>query len=232
MTKEEFINLTNKNGLKLTEEQLRQYDTYASFLKEYNEKINLTAISEYEEILDKHFYDSLLLSFDLKLEGTLVDVGSGAGFPGVVLKIAYPSLKVILIEPLMKRCIFLNELIRKLHLKDIEVINQRAEDYTLLHREEYDFVTARAVTSLNILIEICGAMVKKGGYFIALRGPNGYIELDKALKAIEVMKFKCAFTIEHRLYDNSLRVISYLKKVGITPKKLPRKYSIIKKRPL
>ena len=100
MTKEEFLKQLKSHGLNLNTKQIKQLDTYASFLKEYNEKINLTAIVEYEEVLDKHFYDSLLGFFDLNMEGTLVDVGTGAGFPGVVLKICYPELKVILVEPI------------------------------------------------------------------------------------------------------------------------------------
>lgn len=232
MTKEEFITLLSKNGLILSDIQIKQFDLYASFLKEYNEKINLTAITEYEEVLDKHFYDSLLLSFDIKLKGTLVDVGTGAGFPGVVLKIAYPDLRVILIEPIKKRCVFLNELIERLSLKDIEVINTRGEDYSLLHREEYDFVTARAVSNLNMLIEVCGTLVKKDGYFIALRGLSGENEIKEASSAFKQMNFECEKVIEHSLNDGSLRVIGLVKKVGATPKKLPRKYSIIKQRPL
>ena len=232
MTKDEFLKILAEKGLELSDRQMEQFCTYAAFLKEYNEKINLTAICEFEDVLDKHFYDSLLLSFDVKMEGTLVDVGTGAGFPGVVLKIAYPGLRVILIEPLMKRCVFLNELINKLGLEGIEVINTRGEDYSLIHREEYDNVTARAVTNLNALIEVCGAMVKKNGYFIALRGSSGQSEIDGANNAIKQMNFKCERIIEHTLNDGSLRVIGYLKKVGATPKKLPRKYSIIKQRPL
>lgn len=232
MTKDEFLKILAERGLELSDRQMKQFCTYAAFLKEYNEKINLTAICEFEEVLDKHFYDSLLLSFDVKMKGTLVDVGTGAGFPGVVLKIAYPSLRVILIEPLMKRCVFLNELINELGLEGIEVINTRGEDYSLIHREEYDYVTARAVTNLNALIEVCGAMVKKNGYFIALRGSSGQSEINGAGNAIKQMNFECERIIEHTLNDGSLRVIGYLKKVGATPKKLPRKYSIIKQRPL
>ncbi len=232
MTKKEFIDLLANDGLKLSERQIEQFDLYASFLKEYNEKINLTAITKYEEVLDKHFYDSLLLSFDTKLIGTLVDVGTGAGFPGVVLKIAYPDLRVILIEPIKKRCIFLNELIEKLGLKDIEVINTRGEDYSLSHREEFDYVTARAVSNLNMLIEVCGALVKKDGYFIALRGLSGESEIDEAKSAFKQMNFECKKVLKHTLSDGSLRVIGLIRKVGATPKKLPRKYSIIKQRPL
>ena len=231
MTKLEFIEALKKRNIEITSEQMSLLDEYASYLKEYNEKINLTAISEYEEVLDKHFYDSLLL-IDRNIEGTLVDVGTGAGFPGVVLKIVLPELRVILIEPIKKRCVFLESLIERLHLKDISVINDRGEDYSLKHREEYDYVTARAVSNLNNLIEVCGAMVKVNGYFICLRGKDGTDEINNASSAIKTMGFEVENINEESLYDGSKRVISYFKKVRKTDKKYPRKYSIIKARSL
>ena len=215
----------------MTEQMSDQLNLYAAFLKEYNEKVNLTAISEYEEVLDKHFYDSLL-TFVKKPQGSLVDVGTGAGFPGVVLKIVYPDLKVILLEPIGKRCLFLKQLIERLDLKQIELISQRGEDYSLLHREEYDYVTARAVSNLNSLIEVCGAMIKKDGYFICLRGKDGLNELKQAENAIRTMGFMVENTREEKLLNGDQRIISDLKKVKETPLKYPRKYNIIKKSPL
>ncbi|MBQ6335329.1 MAG: 16S rRNA (guanine(527)-N(7))-methyltransferase RsmG [Erysipelotrichaceae bacterium] len=231
MTFEEFRKALSQRGIELDEKKEVQLNTYADYLKEYNEKVNLTAITEYEEVLDKHFYDSLLAA-DRRLEGTLVDVGSGAGFPGVVLKIVFPELKVILLEPIGKRCVFLNSLIEKLDLKDIEVVNQRGEDHCLEHREAYDYVTARAVSNLNALIEVCGAMVKKDGYFICLRGHKGREELKEAAKAIETMGFAVESVKDECIYSGDKRVIAYLKKVRTTPLKYPRKYNIIKKSPL
>ena len=218
--------------VKMSDEQLSQFDSYARFLVEYNEKINLTAITEYSEIVEKHFYDSLLLSMYRKMEGTLVDVGTGAGFPGVVLKIAYPELKVKLIEPLHKRCVFLNELIERLGVKDIEVLNVRAEDYSKNHREAFDFVTARAVTNLNALIELCGAMVKLDGCFIALRGKDGLSEIENAAFAINAMGFEVEDNFNDSLSDGSLRVISFFRKRRKTSNKYPRSYSLIKKGPI
>lgn len=232
MSKDEFLSKLNENGVSLDDRQINQLDEYASFLKEYNQKINLTGIDEYEEVLDKHFYDSLLLSFNFKLEGTFVDVGTGAGFPGVVLKICFPDLKVILLEPLKKRCVFLEELIKRLGLKDIEVINTRGEDYTLKHREEFDYVSARAVSNMNMLIEVCGGLVRVGGYFIALRGSSGKEELAKADRAIKEMGFVKESERDCFLFDGSNRYIAYLKKKSSTPKKYPRNYSIIVKKPL
>ena len=232
MTKEEFIRELAGSGLSLSSGQLEQLDSYAAFLKEYNEKRNLTAITDYEDVLDKHFYDSLLGFLDLKMEGVLADIGTGAGFPGAVLKICYPDLKVVLVEPIRKRCVFLEELIEKLGLKDIEVINSRGEDLSLVEREKYDYVTARAVSSLDILIEVCGALVKKGGCFVALRGAGGKEEITEASKAIKTMGFEVKEIKEKQLHDGSKRVIGILEKVSETPKKFPRKYSIIKQKPL
>ena len=231
MQLEELKNELNKKNITLTDKMIGQLTFYAEFLKEYNEKINLTAITEFEEVVDKHFYDSLLC-VENELKGTLVDVGTGAGFPGVVLKIVFPELKVILLEPIQKRCVFLNELINKLDLKKIEVINQRGEDYSTSHREEYDYVTARAVSNLNNLIEVCGAMVKVGGFFICLRGKDGAEEIKSATTAIKTMGYETMEIYNKSLYDGSSRVIAYLKKVTKTDKKYPRKYSIIKSRPL
>ena len=227
----EFKQKLENRGVFLNDEMARQLDLYASFLKEYNENVNLTAITAYEEVLDKHFYDSLL-TFDRKPEGILADVGTGAGFPGVVLKIVYPDLRVILLEPIRKRCLFLELLIEKLGLKDIEVVNERGEDHSLQHRESYDYVTARAVSNLNALIEVCGAMVKKDGYFICLRGKDGLKELKEAQKAIETMGFVIEKTRKEELLCGDQRIISDLKKIRETPLKYPRKYNIIKKSPL
>ena len=232
MNKGDFIKSLSDNGLVLNDVQISQLDDYASFLKEYNQKINLTGIDEYEDVLDKHFYDSLLLSFNFGLKGRFVDVGTGAGFPGVVLKICYPDLSVTLLEPLKKRCVFLNELINKLDLKDIEVINTRGEEYTSKHREEFDYVSARAVSNMNVLIEVCGGLVKPDGYFIALRGLNGKDEVNGASKAISQMGFVKEMEKECSLFDGSKRYIAYLKKKSLTPKKYPRNYSIIVRKPL
>ena len=221
-----------KDKLKLSDLQAKQFDEYAKFLIEYNKKVNLTAITDYEEIIEKHFYDSLIMTLHKDINGTLVDVGSGAGFPGVVLKIYYPDLKVVLIEPRGKRCDFLNEIIKKLELKDIEVINERGEDFSKDNREKYDYVTARAVSNLNALIEVCGAMVKVNGYFIALRGKDGIEELKNAQFAFKTMGFIKEDVYVDELSDSSTRVTAFLKKQERTAKKFPRKYSIIKGNPL
>lgn len=227
----DFQSSLKERNIIITDEMMQQLNFYSDYLIQYNQKVNLTAICEHDEIFDKHFYDSLLLA-DRKLEGTLVDVGSGAGFPGVVLKIAFPELEVLLLEPIKKRCIFLESLIEQLKLDKIKVINQRGEDYSILHRQEYDYVTARAVGNLNGLIEVCGAMVKRNGYFICLRGKNGHQELADAAIAIKTLGFEIESTKDEYLLGGDSRVISYLKKQKDTPIKYPRKYSIIKQHPL
>lgn len=227
----DFQSSLKERNIIITDKMMQQLNFYCDYLIQYNQKVNLTAICEHDEIFDKHFYDSLLLA-DRKLEGTLVDVGSGAGFPGVVLKIAFPELEVLLLEPIKKRCIFLESLIEQLKLDKIKVINQRGEDYSILHRQEYDYVTARAVGNLNGLIEVCGAMVKKNGYFICLRGKNGHQELADAAVAIKTLGFEIESTKDEYLLGGDSRVISYLKKQKDTPIKYPRKYSIIKQHPL
>lgn len=231
MTFTEFEAALAARGIILDERMREQFHTYAAYLKEYNEKINLTAIDAFEEVLDKHFYDSLLVVHG-DMKGVLADVGTGAGFPGVVLKIVFPDLKVVLIEPIGKRCVFLNSLIEKLSLKDIEVVNVRGEDHSLSHREAYDYVTARAVSNLNSLIEVCGAMVKKDGYFLCMRGKDGHKEIQEALKAIDTMGFQVEDTYDEQILNKDQRVISYFRKVRTTPLKYPRKYNIIKKSPL
>ena len=231
MKLEELRKELDLRRIDLTDRMAEQLDFYARYLVEYNEKVNLTSITEYEDIIDKHFYDSLLF-VDRKLEGTFVDVGTGAGFPGMVVKIVFPELKVVLIEPIKKRCVFLESLIEKLGLSDIEVVNERAEDYSIKHREEYDYVTARAVTNVSNLIEICGAMVKQNGYFICLRGRDGRKEIEDGMKAIRTMKFDVEKVVDENLFNGDERVIAYLKKTDKTPSKYPRKYNIIKKNPL
>lgn len=231
MTIQQLQDRLKDRNILLTPQMAEQLEEYARYLKEYNEKINLTAITEYEEILDKHFYDSLLAATE-PLSGTLVDVGTGAGFPGVVLKIVFPELKVILVEPLQKRCIFLESLIERLKLKEIEVVRDRGEEYSLKYREEYDYVTARAVTSVNKLIEICGTMVKKDGRFICMRGKDGIQEIEEARKAITTMGFEVTSLHQEELMGQEQRIIAYFTKIRNTPLKYPRKYNIIKKDPL
>ena len=190
MNIELFIKETNKLGINLTQTQLTQLEKYYELLTEWNEKINLTRIIEKEDVYLKHYYDSLTITkvIDLNKDLTLCDVGTGAGFPGIVLKIAYPNLKITLIDSLQKRVNFLNEVIKELELKDIIAIHTRAED----HKEKYDIVTSRAVANLKKLSEFCLPLVKENGYFIPMKAnvEEEKIEAKETLKKLgaEIIK--------------------------------------------
>lgn len=208
---------------------------YYEMLFETSKVMNLTTIVELEEAYIKHFYDSLLLSkvIDLSQNITLADVGTGAGFPGLVLKIVYPNLNVTLIEPLTKRCKFLQSVIDKLELKGIVVVNDRAENGIKTMRESFDVVTARAVASLNILSEICVPFVKLNGAFIALKGSSYQEEINLSSQAIKKLKVKL---VKKELLDLPLnmgeRAILVYQKYEKTPNVYPRLYAKIKKNPL
>ena len=232
MKLEEFIQCCKENGLDLSEKQINQYKTYAELLKEWNEKMNLTAITEFEEVLDKHFYDSLLPSFSSSIQGTLCDVGSGAGFPSIPLKIAYPELNIVIIEPLGKRVTFLKEVVRVLKLENVECMNERAEDVAKTQRECYDVVTARAVANLRMLSELCIPLTKKGGLFLAMKGSNGLEEDREAAHALKVLGCTLEKYEERYLNDGSTRVNLFYRKTRSTPVQYPRQFAKIKKNPL
>ena len=170
----EFIEKVKELGLEITNEKLKQLEIYANFLREYNEHTNLTAITDIEDIYMKHFYDSLTLTkvIDLNTCKDLLDFGTGAGFPGMVIKIFFPNLKVTLLDSNNKKIKFLTELKDKIHVDNLELINIRVE---LLRNERlnyYDVVTARAVTNMPVLTELAMPLVKKDKYFIAMKGSN------------------------------------------------------------
>ena len=168
MNKEVFLEELKKIGIEPTEKQLNQLELFYQLLIEWNQKINLTRIIEKEDVYLKHFYDSLTITkvVDLSKVDTLCDVGTGAGFPGVVLKIMYPNLKVTLIDSLQKRVNYLNEIIKELDLKDIEAIHTRGEDY----KGQFDVVTSRAVANIETLVNYTMHLLKKDGVFIAMKG--------------------------------------------------------------
>lgn len=231
MELKEFIDICANNKIDLSEKQINQFIEYAELLKSWNEKINLTAITELEEVLEKHFLDSLMPSFHEELSGVLCDVGAGAGFPSIPLKIAYPHLSVIILEPIGKRVNFLNELVKKLELKDVIIKNVRAEDYAKEHREEFDIVTARAVSNLQILSELCIPLVKHDGLFIAMKGSNGMNEAKDAEKAISKLGCKLESVQEEEL-NEAIRINLFYRKTKKTPTEYPRAYGRIKKDPL
>ena len=234
MNLEEFKYEVKELGIELNEDQINKFNQFYQLLIQYNEVMNLTRITKYEDVLEKHFYDSLTMINKVALSNsTLVDIGAGAGFPCIPLKIAIPSLKITVIDSLTKRITFLNEVISKLNLKDINCLALRGEDFARLHREEFDFVTARAVARLNILDEICLPLVKKGGYFIALKGNDGLIEIDECQNAISKLGGKIEIIDEFNLpSENAKRINIFIKKENKTNLLYPRDYSKIKKNPL
>ena len=233
MTQNDFIKKVNELGLEVTDEKLDKLNKYYELLVSFNEKINLTAITLKEEVYLKHFYDSLTLVkiIDFNKYNTFCDIGTGAGFPGIVIKIFFPHLKVTLIDALNKRIDFLNVVISELQLKEIETIHSRIEDYGKNNRELYDIVTARAVTNLSNLLEFAIPIVKVNKYFIAMKGSNN--ELDTILNALKLLNIKLEDKIEFSLpYEESKRNLIKFVKLDKTNNKYPRKFSEIKKKPL
>ena len=233
MTLSSFIEELKKLGITLNSNQLEQLNKYFELLVEYNKVMNLTGITEKDEVYLKHFYDSITLvkAIDLNNYESLCDIGTGAGFPGLVLKIVYPNLNVTLIDSLQKRINFLNTVIDELKLDRIETIHARIEEYGCSNREKFDIVTARAVASTNVLLEYSIPVVKKGGYFIPMKG-----KIDSE-PSFENATKKLGCTLEDKIefllpYENSVRNLLKFKKDIVTIKKYPRKYSEIKKNPL
>ena len=234
MNIDEFKKEIIKLGINLTKEQLDKLKIYCDFLMEYNKHTNLTAIKTKEEIYLKHFYDSLTLIkvIDLTKEDTLLDIGSGAGFPGMVLKIFFPNLHVYLIDSNNKKTKFLEELKDKINVDNIEIINNRIENITKDFLNSIDVVTARAVTNLTVLLELAIPLVKEKKYFIALKG-NVKEELNNSLYAIDVLKCKLIENKEFTLpMDNSNRSLIVIQKKDKTNIKDVRPYEKIIKKPL
>ncbi|MBR3311752.1 MAG: 16S rRNA (guanine(527)-N(7))-methyltransferase RsmG [Solobacterium sp.] len=226
---EEFEQWLDQNQMKQHADALRQY---LELLCEWSEKMNLTAIKDPEEILEKHFIDSILPLTQTEISGSAADVGTGAGFPGLVWKIVKPELQVTLIEPTEKRCRFLREVIQNLKLKDIDVVNMRAEDYAKDHRETFDIVTARAVANLNVLCELCIPLIRIGGKFIAMKGAQALEEKNAAQKAAETLGARFAEARSASLPKGDTRTSLIYIKDKATPAKYPRNYGQIKKKPL
>lgn len=230
MNKEFFIEELKKINITLTNNQLEQLEKYYEMLVEYNKVMNLTGITDHDQVFLKHFYDSLTLLkiIDLTQEETLCDIGTGAGFPGLVIKICFPNLKVVLLDSLNKRTKFLSDVINELKLDNIEVVHTRAEEYALKNRNKFDVTTARAVAHLSTLLEYSIPMTKQNKYFIALKAnvDEEIKEIDNALKCLNT---KIEEKIEFNLpVENSNRTIIKFKKLKDNGK-YPRKYSEIKK---
>ena len=232
MNLEEFKMEVRKLGIKVTDEEIEKLEKYAELLKEWNEKINLTTITEKNQVFLKHFYDSLTIVkiIDLNKVESLCDLGTGAGFPGMVLKIFFPQLKLTLIDAINKRINFLDIVVNELKLKDVTLIHARAEEYGKDNRECFDVVTARALSSFPILLEYGVPLLKVNGHLIAMRGNNDSSEATSALK---ILKSRIVNVLEFKLpYENSNRTLVDIKKLEKTPTKYPRRNAEIKKRSL
>ena len=224
-----------KIDIKFTEEQLNQFYKYMNLLLEWNEKINLTAITDPNEVILKHFIDSLTINKYIKENSTLADVGTGAGFPGIPLKILRPDLKITLVDSLNKRINFLNEVINKLNLVNIETVHSRIEDFgkDKKYRESFDFVTARAVANLAVLSEYLLPIAQVGGQCVCMKGSSVEEELSNGKNAIKVLGGKIKNIDEFVLPDSDMsRNVIIIDKIKNTPNKYPRKAGIPVKEPL
>ena len=225
-----------EKGIAYNEETLEKLDKYAALLVEWNEKINLTAITDPEGIVIKHFLDcALLLSkVDLKENAKVIDVGTGAGFPGVVLKIFRPDIKLTLLDGLNKRLVFLNEVANALGFEDVETVHLRAEEAGKKQnfRESFDLVTARAVARLNLLYEYCLPLTKIGGTFCAMKGPSAEEEAKEAMSAGKLLGGAKPQILTETLTGEEVRTFILTKKISQTPPKYPRVSAKIAKQPL
>lgn len=233
----EFISLLKEKGVLLSPEQMKQLEMYYELLVEWNEKMNLTGITERDAVYEKHFFDSISLSFFVGMDkvNTLADIGSGAGFPSLPLKIAFPHLKLTIVDSLNKRIQFLQTVVSELGLTDVSCIHGRAEDIARLaeHRDKYDLVTARAVARLSALNELCLPFVRKGGMFASMKGAEPGDEIKEAKKSMIELKAKLQETFHLKLpFEQSDRHIIVIKKVDHTPYKYPRKAGIPMKQPI
>lgn len=230
-----FRNSMNSIGIELTDPQLNAFETYYDMLINRNKVMNLTAITEFDEVMDKHFLDSVYLfrSIELKADYKLIDIGTGAGFPGIPLKIVFPELKITLLDSLNKRVGFLNDVIDELNLNDIEAIHGRAEDIARdkAYRASYDIAVSRAVANLSTLSEYCLPFVKIGGKFVSYKSGDCADEVDNAKAAIHLLGGKIN-KIDEFSYSNNSRSFIVIDKVMNTSNKYPRKAGLPSKKPL
>lgn len=234
MNKEEFVLEVEKLGIEVTDEKLQKLESFYRLLIEWNEKINLTAITLEEDVYLKHFYDSLTLvkAIDLNQNLSLCDVGSGAGFPGIVLKIFFPNIRITLVDSLNKRVNYLNTVISSLNLSDIVAIHSRMEDFSKLNEEKFDIITARAVASISFLSEISVKALKVGGKLIFMKA-NCDLELANINNVLKKLSLTMLEPIRFNLpVENSNRTLITMIKKDFTSSKFPRSLDKIKRNPL
>ena len=232
-----LLDKVNELSVELNDKQIQQFIKYHEILVEWNSFMNLTGITEYEEVVQKHFVDSITLCklINVNEVSTMIDIGTGAGFPGIPLKIAYPHLKITLLDSLQKRIKFLNEVVVQLGLEDVETIHGRAEDFAKpsMKRESYDICVSRAVANLASLSEYCLPYVKVGGSFIPYKSGKIDEELEESKKAVFVLGGKIEDELKFMLPDSDIsRSLIKIKKVSGTPKKYPRKSGLATKEPI
>ncbi|MFZ4454029.1 16S rRNA (guanine(527)-N(7))-methyltransferase RsmG [Salibacterium aidingense] len=237
MSKPPFTSWLQEEGLELSEKQHKQFDFYYRLLIDWNEKINLTTLTREADVYEKHFYDSLTPAFyhDFQNDKTMIDIGAGAGFPSLPLKIIYPHLHIVIIDSLKKRITFLEHLAADLQLENVHFLHGRAEDkaHAPEHREHYDTAVARAVAKMPVLTELCLPFVKRKGTFIALKGSEGLNEKEQAGTACRTLGGRwqeaSALTLPN---EESTRYILKMEKVDHTPRKYPRKAGTPAKKPM
>lgn len=229
-----FCNQLTEYGINVTDTMKNQFNRYYELLIEWNEKMNLTGITDYEEVLMKHFLDSVsvIKAIDMNKVNSLIDVGTGAGFPGIPIKIVFPHINITLLDSLKKRLGFLDVVINELALKDISTIHGRAEDFAKAElREKYDLCVSRAVANLSSLSELCIPFVKVDGYFISYKSDKSNEEIDNAINAIDILGGSICNRIDFSISDNG-RTLVVIKKIKNTSKKYPRKAGTPVKDPL
>lgn len=236
MTPEQFKELIGQKDIHLDDNQMNQFYRYFELIYEYNKVMNLTGIDDLSGVYEKHFYDSLLfgnIEEFKNINGQLIDIGSGAGFPGICIAIAFPNLKVTLLEPLTKRYNFLNIVKDALRLNNVEIINERAEDLVESKRSYYDLATARAVSKLPILLELTLPLIKVNGLFIAMKGKQAKEEIEESKNALHLLNGKIIKIEEDTLIENlDQRANIFITKTREHSNQYPRSYSQIKKKPL
>ena len=232
-----FENKLSALGITLTDVQKEQFDKFYELLVEWNKVMNLTGITEYEEVNEKHFVDSISIvkAIDINKVETVIDIGTGAGFPGIPLKIAFPHLKIVLLDSLNKRINFLNTVINELELKDIITIHGRAEDFAKKpeYREQFDLCVSRAVANLSTLSEYCIPYINKGGQFVPYKSGEIDEEVGQAKKAVHILGGTIDDVVKFQLPGTEIgRSFVKIKKVQNTAKKYPRKAGLPSKEPL